>query len=56
MQIDGKIPTELCGDFQQRDQTRQLEKSPMSKVNEFLGQVHSDLEGSFPRTRQGFQY
>ena len=28
----------------------------MSQSTEFLGRVHSDLEGPFPRTRQGYRY
>ena len=28
----------------------------MSQVTEFLGQVYSDLEGPFPRTKQGYKY
>lgn len=28
----------------------------MSKSIEFIGRVHSDLKGPFPRTRQGYQY
>ncbi len=28
----------------------------MSQVNEFLGRIDSDLEGPFPRTKQGYRY
>ena len=56
IEFHGTIPAELCGDCRKGDQTRQPSKSPMSQVNEFLGRVHSDLEGPFPRTRQGYRY
>ncbi len=49
-------PSELCGDCRKGDQTHQPSRSPMSQVTEFLGRVHSDLEGPFPRTRQGYRY
>ena len=47
---------ELCGDCQKGNQTHQLSKTPMSQSTEFLDQVHSDLEGPFLRTRQGYRY
>ncbi len=56
MEFHGTIPTKLCWDWQKEDQTRQLSKSHMSQVDEFLGRVHSDLEGPFPRTRQDHWY
>ncbi len=56
IEFHGTILAELCGDCRKGDQTRQPSKSPITQVNEFLGQVHSDLEGSFLRTRQGYRY
>ena len=56
MDFKETTPSELCGDCRKGDQTRQLSKSSMSQITEFLGRVHSDLEGLFPRTRQGYRY
>ena len=49
-------PVEICGPCKGGDQTRQPSKTPMSQTTEFLGRVHSDLEGPFPSTRQGYKY
>ncbi len=56
MEFHGTIPAELFEDCRKRDQTCQPSKSHTSQVNGFLGQVNSDLEGSFPRTRQSYRY
>ncbi len=56
IKFHGKIPAELCGDCQKRDQTRQPSKSLMFKLYEFLSRVHNDLEGSFACTRHGYRY
>ncbi len=56
MEFHRTIPTELYEDCQKGDQTSQQSKSLMSQVIEFLGRVNSDLEGHFPRTRQGYRY
>ncbi len=55
-EFHGTIPAELCGDCRKTDLTRQPSKSPISQVNKFSGRVYSDLEGPFPRTRQGYWY
>ena len=56
MDFKATILSELCGDCRKGNQTRQPSRSPMSRSTEFLGRVHSDLEGPFPRTRQGYRY
>ena len=47
---------ELCRDCRKGNQTHQPLKTPISQSTEFLSRVHSDLEGSFPQTKQGYRY
>ena len=47
---------ELCRDCRKRNQTRQPSRTPIFQSTEFLGRVHSDLEGPFPHTRQDYRY
>ena len=56
MDFKDTAPKELCGDCRKGNQTRQPSRIPMSQSTEFLDRVHSDLEGPFPRTRQGYRY
>ncbi len=56
IQFHGTISAGLCEDRRKGDQTGQPSKSYRSQVNEFLSRVYSDLEGPFPRTRQGYRY
>lgn len=46
----------LCGDFRKGNQTCQPSKSPISLSTKFLGYVHGELEGLFPRMRQNYRY
>ena len=48
--------SKLYRDCRKEDQIHQPSKSPMSPVTKFLGQVYSNLEGLFPRTKQGYRY
>lgn len=56
MNFQDKTPDELCSPCKGGSQTRQPSKIPMAQSTEFLARVHSDLEGPFPPTRQGYQY
>ena len=56
MDFTDGTPAEICGPCKGRDQTRQPSRTPMSQSSEFLARVHSDLEGPFPSTRQGYKY
>ena len=46
----------LCGDCQKGNQTCQPSRFSISQSTKFLGHVHSDLEGPFPWTKQGYRY
>ena len=52
----GTIPAELFEDCRKGDQTCQSSKGHTSQVDGFFGRVNSDLEGSFPGTRQSYRY
>ena len=55
MDFNETVLKELCGDCWKENETHQLLSTPMSQSTEFLDRVHSDLEGPFPRTRQGYR-
>ena len=56
MTINGPVPDEICGPCMKGRQQRRPSRVPTTKVAGFLDEVHSDLGGPLPKTREGLAY
>ena len=54
--LKGRVPEEICGSCMKGRQQRKLSRTPMPRATKFLEEVHSDLGGPYPASRNGLQY
>ena len=54
--VKGPVPEEICGPCMKGRQQRKPSRTPMPRATKFLEDVHSDLGGPYPASRNGLQY
>ena len=56
IEVKGPVPEEICGLCMKGRQQRKPSRTPMPRASKFLEEVHSDLGGRYPASRNGLQY
>ena len=56
IKVKGPVPEEICGPCMKGRQQRKPSRTPMPRASKFLEEVHSDLGGPYPASRNGLQY